>query len=127
MATTKMGPGLKIAASGWAGPVITRLSSVLFRIYQAVFDGIDRQLGAVFQVQLAQDIADVGLDSLVADEKLLADGQVAVAFGYQPDDLALALGQLLYEGCSFGLSLVGHLFHQFARNIGVQAGLAAVD
>jgi hypothetical protein len=38
-----------------------------------VFDRPDGSLGAIFQTELAEDIADVGFDRLFADNQVVGD------------------------------------------------------
>ena len=54
-------------------------------------DGLD----AVAQVELLEDVGDVGLDRRVADEQPLGDLGVREALGDQAEDLELARGQLV--------------------------------
>src|SRR3954470_6211699 len=49
----------------------------------------------VVQPQLEEDAAHVALDRLRAEEAQLADAPVGVALGHQPEDLALARGELV--------------------------------
>src|SRR5690349_23094153 len=79
----------------------TRTSSVsfyllfhLFPVHQSPLPGIDRYLSAVRQVQLAQDVTDVSLDRVLADDQLLGDLAVGHAVGNQPQHVQLAFGQL---------------------------------
>ena len=44
---------------------------------EAVFDGVDGRLGAIVQVELGEDIADVGLDGLEAN--IEAGGDLFIA------------------------------------------------
>jgi hypothetical protein len=46
-----------------------------------MFIGVDGCLRTVFQVQFTQDIADMGLDSLLADDESLGDFPVAHSLG----------------------------------------------
>ena len=52
------------------------------------------ELGAVVAVELGEDASDVGLGGERADDELAGDVGVAEAGGYQPEDLAFALGEL---------------------------------
>src|SRR3989304_4812910 len=61
--------------------------------HQALAQGVADKVGAVPGVQLAHDVGLVGLDSLDADEELLRDALVGVAFGDELEHLALAAGE----------------------------------
>jgi hypothetical protein len=56
------------------------------------------RLDAVAEIQLLQDVRDVGLDRCVADVELLCDLRIRVALRDQPQDLPLAVGQLVEPG-----------------------------
>src|SRR4029453_2898452 len=49
---------------------------------------------ALRDVELAQHVADMRLDRALADEQPLRDTTVGQSLGHQPQDLALALGEL---------------------------------
>jgi hypothetical protein len=51
-------------------------------------EGEDSHLDAVLQVQLGEDVADVGLDGLLADRQFATDLPVAVTARDQMQDLA---------------------------------------
>src|SRR3954452_23138223 len=57
--------------------------------------GEDDGLHAVAEVQLLQDVGDVRLDRRLADVELLADLRVREPGGDEPQDLALARGELV--------------------------------
>ena len=48
--------------------------------------------------ELQQDVPDVSLDRLGAQEELLGDAVVRVTFGNQPKDLELARSELVEDG-----------------------------
>src|SRR5690349_17403214 len=66
-------------------------SRALLHRNQALAQRIDRRLSAVRKVQLAKDIADVGLDGLLADDQRVGDLLVALALGDQTQHVHLAL------------------------------------
>ncbi len=68
------------------------------RLPQPIFDGIDGQLGAVVQVELGQQAADVRLDRLLADDQLVGDLAVAQSLRHLQQHLALALGDVAGRG-----------------------------
>lgn len=55
--------------------------------------GIDGGLGAIFQVEFFQKIADVGLDGAFAQDQRLGDLGVGFARRNQAQDFELALGK----------------------------------
>jgi hypothetical protein len=55
-----------------------------------VAEGEDRRLDAVLQMELGEDIADVGLDGLLADRQFAADLPVAATARDEVQDLAFA-------------------------------------
>ena len=67
--------------------------AALFVRHEALSDSVDGGLGAVRQVQFAQDVADVGLDCFLADHQLVGDLPVASAPGDQPQNIQLSFGQ----------------------------------
>src|SRR5258708_7231660 len=67
------------------------LRALASRLHQPRAPGVDGGLGAVRQVQLAQDVADVVLDCVLADDQLLGDGGVAAAIRDEPQHPLLAL------------------------------------
>ena len=90
-----------------------------------MLDSIDGYLGAVVQSQFAKDIADVGLDSLLANDQGLGDLAVAPSLGDKAGDLQFPLCQLWAINCFFTGRLSGNLFHQFANYIRMQTGFTA--
>src|SRR5215216_8106220 len=60
---------------------------------QAAVDGVAHQLIAPGQLELGEDVLDVVLDRLDAEEQLVGDLLVGVALGHQAQDLGLAGGQ----------------------------------
>ncbi len=92
--------------------------------------GVTHHLGAVVQVQLVEQMADVELDGVLAHSELL--GELAVgghALDQQLEDLPLALGQ----GVGVGrrrrgrrLGRAGEFLEQLAGDRRRQGGLAAL-
>ena len=60
---------------------------------QAVVDGVEGKLQAVGNAELIEDVVQVILDGLLADEELFADFLVAVALRDQLDDLLFAVAE----------------------------------
>ena len=56
--------------------------------------GIDGGLCPVGEVQLAQDVADVPLDGILANDQLPGNCAVVQPTGDQSEDLDLAVGQI---------------------------------
>jgi RimJ/RimL family protein N-acetyltransferase len=86
---------------------------------QLLPDGVDDGLHPGVQLQLLQDVADVVLHGVLADEQLLGDVAVVHALGHQLEDLHLAVGEprggdlltvvgLLDHGGELGEQLAGH-------------------
>src|SRR5437763_1418624 len=71
-------------------------------------DGIDDRLHARVQLQLLEDVADVVLDRVLADEQLLGDVTVVEALGDEAQNLHLAIGE---PGGGHLLALVATLDH----------------
>ena len=88
---------------------------------------MDGQLGSIHQVQLPEDMADVGLDGLLADHQRLGDFVVAAALRHQVDDLQLARRQGLRFRRRGWRRRVGDLRHELAGDIRVQTRLAAMS
>src|SRR3712207_4783207 len=61
---------------------------------EALPPGVDRGLGAVLQVELAQHVADVPLDRLLADRQFRGDLPVGAPLRDQAQHLLLPLGQV---------------------------------
>src|SRR6478735_2782907 len=47
------------------------------------------------ELELREDVRDVGFDGLRSEEESIADRLVRAALGHQPEDLVLALGQVV--------------------------------
>src|SRR5437868_3826610 len=60
---------------------------------QPLADGVERRLRAVGEPELAEDVADVGLDRLLGHAELEGDRLVGPAAGDEREHLALASGQ----------------------------------
>src|SRR6187200_1207729 len=72
---------------------------------RAVLDGERDGFELGVDAQLAQDVPDVGLDRLWADEELGGDVVVAHAFGEQLQDLAFAFREVVQEVLRVALRL----------------------
>ena len=62
-------------------------------IDEAVVDGVEGQFEAVRDAELIEDIVEVVLYSLLADEELLADFAVAETLSHELDDFLFAIAQ----------------------------------
>ena len=58
-----------------------------------MIEGEDDRGGPITQVQLREDVPDVGLHGDLADEELLGDLGVARAAGHEADHFELARGE----------------------------------
>ena len=63
-------------------------------VVEAPLDGVPHELHAVVQLELAERVLDVVLDSAVGDDQTLGDLLVREPLGDQPQHLGLALGEL---------------------------------
>src|SRR4029450_12680350 len=68
-------------------------SALLGGAVQAALDGVAHQLVALVELELCEDVLDVVLDRLHADERALGDLAVGVALGHQAQHLGLARGE----------------------------------
>jgi hypothetical protein len=66
--------------------------ALLRTVSEADFEGADRGLGPIGHLQLPEDVRDVVLDHLQAEEELGGDLRVAAATGDEPEYLLFALG-----------------------------------
>src|SRR4051794_4631499 len=66
--------------------------------YEAGLVGVDDGLGSVAEVELGEEVGDVGLDGRFADDELGGDLGVGVAAGDEFEHLELARGQFLQAG-----------------------------
>src|SRR5260370_8057967 len=85
-------------------------------------------LGAVGQVELAQDISDVALDGFFANDQTAGNLTVGIAFGNQMEDLALTLAEQAIEGnvamrCTFLFAF--EFLDQASCHMGMNHGLSA--
>src|SRR6187455_1664812 len=62
-------------------------------LHQTLADGVQRRLRAVGETELAEDVADVGLDRLLGHAELEGDRLVGPAARDEGEDLALACRQ----------------------------------
>src|SRR5262245_692975 len=102
--------GMEFASNpGWR----SRLAALLRRRDDARADRVERQLHAVADAQLLEDVVEVRLHRHLGDEEVPRDLGVAHAEGDVPDDLALACGEPLVHGRAqlrgeLGLQRGGH-------------------
>src|SRR6516164_5429640 len=75
------------------------------RCWIGAFDGA-REGGACRDAQLVEDVAQVGLDGLLAQEQLRGDLRVGLAVDDEPRHLEFAAGQRL-DACPVGLARPG--------------------
>ena len=71
------------------------VSFLAARVHDAFLPGIDGSLGAVEQVQFAQDVADVPFDRVLGDDQFFGNQAVRQTIGDQLEHIHLALGQLV--------------------------------
>ena len=74
-------------------------TQVLVEGGQTLFDGVNGRLGAVGQVQFAEDAADVVLDGFLADVK--GDGNLLVAhsLGNALENFPFPGSKIFFRGC----------------------------
>src|SRR5438105_8844007 len=89
------------SAEGLAGvwflgrPVVatSSASAQVARAHQAPLHRVEGSLGSALQLELAEDVADVGLDGLLTDAKLAGHLLVCLAFREEPKDGRFPFGQ----------------------------------
>src|SRR5205809_5399359 len=59
-------------------------------VHEPLADGVQRRLRAIGEPELAEDVADVGLDRLLGHAELEGDRLIGPAAGDEGEDLALA-------------------------------------
>src|SRR5438270_13245308 len=65
-----------------------------FLAHKPLLPGKDGGLRAVEHMQLAQDIADMSLDGLLAEHQLLGDDRIGLSFGNQAQHVQFSLCQI---------------------------------
>src|SRR2546425_326207 len=93
---------------------------------QSVVDGVEGQFEPVRNPELVENVMEVGLDGLFADEELSPDFLVPVALGDQLDDFLLAVAE---QGLFAARVVVGGLgkgLHHLRGHAAVEPDLARV-
>src|SRR3954470_10295929 len=108
---------------GGSGRPAARRSAV--GLDQALAHRVERRLRAVGEPELAEDVADVGLDRLLGHAELEGDRLVGPAAGDQREHLALAGGERVER--HGGRAVARDLAHEFLDHRRVQQRAAGVD
>jgi len=74
-------------------------------------------------VELLEDIADMRLNRLLAEHKIVGDILVTLALGNQPQHFELAFGEVVLGS---GRLRIGKLLHQLARYLRVELGVTSM-
>src|SRR5579884_461747 len=74
--------------------MLTSRGMLSFLAHKPLLPGKDGGLRAVEHMQLAQDIADVSLDGLLAEHQLLGNGRIGLPFGNQAQHIQFSLCQV---------------------------------
>ena len=93
---------------------------------QSVVDGVEGQFEPVRNPELVENVMEVVLDGLFADEELSPDFLVPVALGNQLDDLLLAVAE---QGLFAARAVVGGLgksLHHLRGHVVVELDLAGM-
>jgi hypothetical protein len=99
---------------------------------EAVVDGEQGQFEAIGDTELLEDVVEVVLDGLLADEELFGHLFIAIALGHELDDLALAVAERgsladLSAGITQAISGIGKLLHHSGGSAGIEPDFAFVD
>ena len=86
--------------------------------YDAFLPGVNRGLGAICQVQFAQDIADMTLYGTNADDQVFGDFLVGESSGDQGEYFDFSLSQFGKKGAPFRFPMA-ELLDQARRNPGM--------
>ena len=101
--------------------------SVLGLIDQTVVNGVKSELEAVGDAQLVEDVVQVVLDRLLADEKLLANFLVAEALGDELDNFLFAVAEKRFFAARARLGRLGERLHDFGGHAVVEPDFAGVN
>src|ERR1700686_2065415 len=93
-------------------------------------DGVERQLKAVGNTKLVENVVKVILDRLLADKKLLANFLVAEALRHELHDFLFAIAEQWFLSARAGFRRLGKSLHYFGSHAIIQpdfTGMNAVD
>jgi len=99
-------------------------------INQPVVNGVQRQLEAVGDAELVEDVVQMVFDGLFGDEELFADFLVAEALRDELHDFFLAVAEQWLFAARAGLAGLGKRFHDLGGHAVVEpdfAGMHAVN
>src|SRR6516162_2446020 len=95
-------------------------------INEAVMDCVKRELEAVGDAELVENVVEMILDGLLGDEELFADFLVAETLGYQLHDFFFAVAEQGFLAARSGLGGFRKRLHDFRGHAIVKPDFAGV-